>query len=228
MCGRFVSADDAEVIAAAWEVAVIADEARSIRPSWNIPPTAPVRVIVQTSEGLELHGARWGLLPRWVKEVKKFPTLFNARSETIETTRSFAPLVNSARCVVVASGYYEWQAGPSGKVPMYIQPAAAQPAAFAGLYSWWQDPAAGPGAPWQLTATVITRAARPSLAGIHDREAIMLSRTQALDWLGGVPALPFLADTSIELQFHPVGARVGNVAHNDPELIAPVTPPPGG
>lgn len=246
MCGRFVSAEDAEILQAQWELAVISDAARSVRPSWNIPPTDTIRLIVNIDEQFQLHAGRWGLLPRWVKDPSSFPTLFNARSETIDTTRSFAPLITTSRCLIPATGYYEWQkhseqAKKSAKSqPVFIHPVGApetrKPVAFAGLYSWWKEtPAADD---WQLTCTIITRQARPELADIHHREAILLDQELGRQWLhphlGNEQSSPtpdltpdaitsFLARATTDLGAYPVDTRVGSVSSNGPELITPLS-----
>lgn len=190
----------------------------------------------------EMHLARWGLVPPWAKDPGVGSRMFNARSESIAEKPAFKKAAASKRCLVLADGYYEWQKvaveGPTAavnkpskpaKVPFYIHPTDGAPIAFAGLYSWWRDPTKADDDPdrWLLSTTIVTAAARDGLEQIHDREPAMLTREIAQAWLDPSTTdldavLAMLAEPAPELSWYEVGAAVGNVRNNGPELIQPV------
>ncbi len=234
MCGRYASFRHAQALADTFEVTEISAAAAAIPPSFNVAPTQPVRVVLardlpETGLQRQLHAARWGLVPPWATDPSGGARLINARVETAGQKRSFAPSVRTRRCVLPADGYYEWQRLPAGgKVPQFIHRPDGAALALAGLYAFWRDRTLADDDParWLLTATVLTRAARPSLAEIHDREPVVVAG-EALDaWLDpavtdAAEALGALDGEAAPLQFHAVGAAVGNVANDSQDLIAP-------
>lgn len=183
----------------------------------------------------EMHLARWGLVPGWAKDLSVGARMFNARSDSLATKRSFAPSLAKRRCLVVADGYYEWlkedvpgQSKPR-RTPFYIHRTDGEPLAFAGLYAWWPDPAKEKGDPdrWVLSTTIVTTNARGGLEKIHDREPVVLGEAEVATWLspavtGADEALAALAEPSPALSWYEVSARVGSVRNNDPSLIEPV------
>ncbi|SFV20818.1 Putative SOS response-associated peptidase YedK [Micrococcus terreus] len=148
-------------------------------PSWNVPPTADVTVVlerpVDPDQGpdddpspqasgapqvrREVHVARWGLVPIWAKDLSVGVRAFNARSETVTEKPTFRSAVRARRCAIPVDGYYEWlkpgpgEKGPDGKAarkrPFYVHRADGAMTFFAGLYEWWRDPAVAEGEPGQ-------------------------------------------------------------------------------
>ncbi|WP_022919318.1 SOS response-associated peptidase [Ruania albidiflava] len=194
---------------------------------------APAEQVVPARR--EMHLARWGLVPGWAKDLSIGSRMFNARSDSLATKRSFAPSLANRRCLVVADGYYEWlkeevpgQSKPR-RTPFYIHRTDGAPLAFAGLYAWWPDPSKEKGDPdrWVLSATIVTADARGGLEQIHDREPVVLAEDEADAWLtpdltGADEALAVLEQPSPALSWYEVSARVGSVRNNDPSLIEPV------
>lgn len=257
MCGRYASFRQAQQVADEFQVLAITQAALDIEASWNLPPTVPVRVIIdQPAETLEkytaatgdtiavglpdsaaeqnvvrvMHAARWGLVPPWSKDMRIGARMINARSETVDTKRSFKAPFSTSRCIVTADGYYEWHTAEDGaKTPYYIYPTHGETLAFAGLYSWWND-RSDPQAPWILTTTILTAAARDGLEEIHDREPVMLTPETITPWLdpnrtSPDEILPLLNEPGPELSWHPVTKAVGSVRNNTPSLITPVPHP---
>lgn len=248
MCGRFAAAREAEDLAAELDIDEIAREAEQWRASWNIAPTNDVRVVVERSlpdqpgrtvghprVARELHVARWGLLPPWSPGPQApGPVMFNARIETVATKRTFAPSLRTRRCLVPADSYYEWKTAPAhaprrAKTPFLIRDPSGASLTFAGLYAWWRAPGTPPdaSAPWQLSTTILTRAARDGLADIHDREPVVLARDAIDTWLD--PALQdpqeALGAANVpgpRLEWYEVSARVGSVRNDDQSLTEPV------
>src|SRR5215472_17057500 len=110
MCGRYVLA---EIAALAERFNVAADPA-SVTPRYNVAPTQTMPVVVKQSPN-RLVMKRWGLVPSWAKDGKTEQVMINARAETLAQKRTFSKLLSSQRCLVPASGFYEWQQTGSGK-----------------------------------------------------------------------------------------------------------------
>lgn len=174
------------------EFVAVGGDFRDWRPGWNIRPTDPVAVVIESikdspelTRRLEL--ARWSLTPGWSKTLKmKVPT-FNARSEGITEKASFKAAIRSKRALIPASGYYEWQTDPvtNRKTPFFLRVPAGESMAFAGIYSWWKDqslPDDDPGV-WTLTTTMLTADSVHTLDHIHDRNPVPLPREFWNDWL---------------------------------------------
>ncbi|MFC2967519.1 SOS response-associated peptidase [Acidimangrovimonas pyrenivorans] len=198
----------------------IAPDVLDIPTSYNVPPTAPVPVIFRQDGQPRAALARWGLIPGWFrKETREWrAATFNARCEDVAGKPTFRGAYRHGRCLVPASGYYEWQAGQDGKQPYYIHPAGNAPALLlAGLFSSVRLPDYD-----GLTCTVLTEAARPELAGIHGRTPLMLSRDGAEAWLDGAEVEAVERLPSALLDWHRVGRAVGSVRNDDPELIEPL------
>ena len=211
--------------------------------SYNVAPTQQIAMIVDRSFekdengaplgelSREIHSARWGLVPRWSKGPAEGAPLINGRIESLLEKPSFKDSVVRRRCVIPASGYYEWQVAADGtKQPFYINAGTDGMFALAGLYEWWADPSKAAGDPtrWLLSATTLTKASCPDLAHIHDRNPVLLSADTFDAWLdphieGDQDLLDAIAiDSDLvagEAEFFAVGAEVGQVRNNSESLI---------
>ena len=233
MCGRYASFRQAQDLADAFDVAEIAEDAAEVRPSFNVAPTDQVRVILERTDGglrREMHAARWGLVPAFADDPRIGARMINARIETVAQKNAFAKSLRTRRCILPADGYYEWRKDTGGqKTPHFIHRADAAPLAFAGLYAFWRDPTKDENDParWLLSTTILTQPAREQLAGIHDREPVVLRSEAVAQWLDPSVTSPDEALAAVtpdrpSLQFHRVGPRVGNVRVDSPDLIEPV------
>lgn len=234
MCGRFVIAKTTDLITELFEVDEV-ETGLDFR-SYNVPPTTQIPMIVEREiDGVpsrQLHAARWGLIPSWAKDVSTTP-LINARIESVLDKPSFQESALSKRCAIPADGYFEWQSTiADSKVPFFIHPAEGM-LAFAGIYSWWRNPAKASDDPtrWVLTCSLLTKESAPELSHIHNRNPVMLSEENLSAWLAPdyqttAEVLAALSDESDEvaaaLEFYPVSAAVGSVQNNSAELIARV------
>lgn len=163
-------------------------EWQSLPPSWNLAPTDPVLVMLAAGHedtALRVEVARWSLVPSWSKTLTlSYPT-FNARSETLLEKATWRRPLQRSRCVVLSSGWYEWTGEKAAKVPHWIHDPEQPLLAFAGLYSWWPDPAKTKNDEdrWHLTATILTSDSTPNLAGLHDRAPIPLPPELVPHWI---------------------------------------------
>ena len=222
MCGRYASTLPPEMMEELFKLLNHID----LVPRYNIAPTQPVAAIWEESGRREGHFARWGLVPRWVKDPREFPLLVNARVETMGEKPAFRDALKHGRCIIPASGYYEWHTNPDkSKQPYYITMADERPMALAGLYATWVGPE-GEEIDSLATITVPTNA---QLAPIHHRMPAILEGEAIDDWLN---VREVRADAALQLalplpdgalKFHPVSTRVNSARDDDPGLIEPVT-----
>jgi len=242
MCGRFVVAKTVGEILTIFEADEIVGNIPG--PSFNIAPTQQIAIIVDRSFekdesgaplgelNREIHSARWGLVPRWSKDGPSAGApLINGRIESVLEKPSFKDAVVRRRCVIPASGYFEWHVNPDGtKQPFYINAGTDGMFALAGLYEWWRDPAKADNDPdrWLLSATTLTKDSAPELAHIHDRNPVLLTPETFDAWIdphieGDSELLEVVAHESdqvaAEAEFYRVDQAVGSVRNNSPELI---------
>lgn len=246
MCGRYASFKQAQDLADIFDVTQVAEEVADLRPSWNVAPTQDVAIVVErlvddegriagregagepTGPQRSLQVARWGLVPHWAKDPAIGNKMINARSETVAEKASFKSPLRKNRCLVLADGYYEWQAPASGtgrKTPYFISRADGGPIAFAGLFSWWRTPE--PDADWLCTTTILTAAAEGDMRELHDRVPVILEPADVDLWLDptvtdAAEALAILATGAPELVWHEVSTAVNTPRNNSAELVRPV------
>jgi putative SOS response-associated peptidase YedK len=228
MCGRYVVATPFQQMAI--DFGALAE--LGFAPDYNVAPTKQVPVVWQRSEDegeRRLSVARWGLIPSWAKDPGVGVRAFNARIETAAEKPTFRSAFAKRRCVLPADGYYEWkkEAGSKSKQPMYIHPRDGAELAFAGLYERWTD-AEGRDL-WSVS--ILTGPALGPLAEIHDRMPLAVSRELLEPWLDQDVRGPDQVRSLLDLEHapdwvaRPVGAGVGNVRNNGPELIEEITGP---
>jgi putative SOS response-associated peptidase YedK len=233
MCGRFVIAKELNHVVQLFEI----DEVIGGQPSqsFNVAPTHQVSMFVDLSEPSperQLHSARWGLVPSWAKAIEGNSPLINARIESVLEKPSFRDSVQSKRCAIPASGYFEWQTTDGSKTPFYVHPTEPGMLAFAGIYSWWRNPALEKTDPdrWVLSVSLLTKDSASKLAHIHDRNPVLLSMDALDNWLDADfevsdESLGWIAGESdsvvSELEFYAVDRAVGSVRNNYPDLIKP-------
>lgn len=194
---------------------------------YNIAPTQE-DVILRPADGLqEAVASRWGLIPVWAKDRSVASKMFNARSETLLERPAFRTLVGGRRCIIPASGFYEWQKVGKGKQPLYIHRAKGGPIALAGLWTEWTDPETGE----RITShTVITCPPNALMAQFHNRMPVILEGDALLQWLDpdlrDAPAAQSLLVPLPDdrLTVHPVTSLVNNARNDGPELIEPIEP----
>ena len=166
---------------------------------------------------------RWGLIPGWWKKTaKEVLSTFNARAETVAQKPMFRSAFNRTRCIVPASGYYEWRAADGAKQPYFISAADGAVLSIAGLWDQWKDPETGEAI---SSATLIVTGANDFMRRIHDRMPVLLGHHDLDAWLTGKAGVELMRPAPNDLLcMWPVSKRV-NVSGrggNDPDLVEPV------
>ena len=175
MCGRYNLTASSEAIVEHFQ---LQREVLS-QPSYNIAPAQKILNIVeledQSKKAVNLF---WGLVPSWAKYSKKSAHLINARSETVREKPSFRSAFNHRRCLIPATGFYEWLKTDSGKQAFHIQRTDQQLFAFAGLWEQWQHETET-----LYSCTIITTAATELMKPIHDRMPVIIPTDHYHIWL---------------------------------------------
>lgn len=215
MCGRFTITHPNEALAALF--GALPGNDLPPAPRHNICPTQPVAVVTSDGGMRRLMTMRWGFIPSWYKTPTDGPLIINARSETVAAKPAFREAVRARRCIVPASGFYEWTAGPDKtRLPYYITRTDGAPMALAGLWQLWGD---------QVTCAVVSTEAGPGMAGIHDREPVILDPADWPLWLGeaGHGAARLMRPTPPGLlRMHRVDVAVNSNRASGPQLIEPL------
>lgn len=221
MCGRFALA---YVRAFHTRFEVIDDQAK-VEPRFNIAPTQHVPVIVRESPN-KIVQMRWGLVPFWAKDTKIGNKMINARAESVATKPAFRASLKRRRCLVPATGFYEWRRSGKVKTPFYVRLKDDSMFAFAGLYDNWRSPEGDV----LQSFTIVTTAANPFMAKIHDRMPVILRKEHEGLWLNGEQLnedqlrLVFKPFPSGRMESHIVSKDVNNPRNDFESLIDPLPP----
>ncbi|MFH7325876.1 SOS response-associated peptidase [Desulfurivibrio sp. C05AmB] len=222
MCGRFANAIPPQILMDFFAL----PETPTIPLHWNIAPSQTVPAIKSAGEETrQLTMARWGLIPHWAKDTTIGNRLINARSETVHEKPAFRKAFRARRCLVPASGFYEWAKTASKRVPYYISMKDGVPMALAGIWDSWDTPEGEV----LESFSILTTAANRLLQPIHDRMPVICQPADFTLWLDQSvtdPAKlrPLLQPCPAEiLQSWPVSTLVNNPRHDSAECIQPVT-----
>lgn len=223
MCGRFSQTASPEVIAQQFAL----DDPPLFKPRYNIAPSQPIAAIRINPDTTtrKLVMLRWGLIPSWAKDPKIGNQCINAKAETVAEKPSFRSAFKKRRCLVVATGFYEWQVQGRTKQPMWIGLRNNRPFAYAGLWERW-TPAEGE--PLE-TCTIITTEPNELMQSIHNRMPAILAPASYDQWLDPTfqQAEPLKAllrpYSSEELTAYPVSTLVNNPRHDAPQCLEPVS-----
>ncbi len=192
---------------------------------YNVAPTQPVPVIINENGARHFRLMRWGFVPSWVKDPRKFTLLINARSETVQEKPAFKNAIRRRRCLIPADGYYEWQSSSGRKQPYFIYPRAGGPIGFAGIAETWM----GPNGEEIDSVAIITAEATTGLSVLHRRVPVTIAAEQFGQWLdcgsdSAAGIMELLAEPADgAFAWHPVSPVVGRVAVDEPQLILPIS-----
>ena len=219
MCGRFFLVADEDSLVEEFQ-AIRDNPLERLPPSWNIAPTHRAMVIGQRGDTRVLRALRWGLVPPSATDLSVGARHINARAEGLFERPTFRAAARARRCLVAASGFYEWQREGARRQPFAMRPPGDGVVTFAGLWERWLAPDGGE----VRSFAIVTTEANDDLRAIHARMPVAVPRAGWDAWLdprtpqGDVRALlaPAPAGTWVP---RAVGPRVGDVRNNDPTLL---------
>ncbi len=227
MCGRFLNDIPASETTRIFRTR---NAAPNYPARYNIAPTdqvLAVRFNPKTGER-SLDALRWGLVPHWAADLKFGARTINARCETLATTPAFKDAFKSRRCIIPASGFYEWRRAGKTKTPYAIVPTDGPLFAFAGLWENWRHKAGGEGAEWIRTCTIITGPPNELVGPIHDRMPVILPEEAWPAWLDEETASPEELKALLKpypaerMRAFSISTRVNSVKNDDAGLLEPV------
>jgi putative SOS response-associated peptidase YedK len=226
MCGRFTLKTPADELAAAFE---LLEPPPDLGPRWNIAPSLDV-LAVTSSAPRKARLLRWGLVPFWAADPKIGNRMANARADTLAEKPSFREALKRRRCLVLADGFYEWQAVKGGKRPFWFTLRGGGPFALAGLWETWLPrgtPALERDAQALHTCCLITTEANAVVGAVHDRMPVILDREDWPRWLDPRPlaagdVLPLLQPfPPARMTATEVGRFVSDARNEGPRCVEP-------
>jgi putative SOS response-associated peptidase YedK len=221
MCGRFVITSPPEALRQIFGYL----EQPNFPPRHNIAPTQPIPVVIVENGARHFRLMRWGLIPTWIKDPRKFTLLINARSESVTEKPAFKNAIRRRRCLVPADGYYEWHVADGRKRPYFIHRRDSDPFGLAGLAETW----IGPNGEELDTVAIVTAPASADLTVLHHRVPVTIAASDFERWLDcreddAEAAMTLLMPPREgEFVWHEVSIRVNHVANDDAQLILPIT-----
>lgn len=231
MCGRYAQSLGAEEIVQSFDLAGSTLD-QSLPLNWNIAPTNEIYIIRSESDSRILDSASWGIIAPWHKSLTDARAsqshAINARSESIHEKPTFRHAFRTSRCLIPATGYYEWATSLGKyppKQPFYISNENSEQLSIAGIWSSWQSE----NGEVIQSAAIITREAVGELATIHSRMPVFMPRDRWQGWLdteardmNRLINMMSLDKPDAGLAAQPVSPRVNVVANNGPQLIIPI------
>jgi putative SOS response-associated peptidase YedK len=221
MCGRYYLEENLESLEARYH---LTHTDISYIPRYNIAPTQYAPVIIKgATKQLKLF--KWGLIPSWAKDISIGSKMINARAETLMEKKSFRDAFQKRRCIVPASGFYEWDKVGNKKQPYVFRLSNEKIFSMAGLWDVWKN-AQGENI---YSFTVITTEPNEYLRPYHHRMAVILHKEDEDRWLDG--HMEDLDDLKEIFKSYPsryfesqrVSDAVNSVRNDYPELIQPVS-----
>lgn len=217
MCGRFNVIDSPGIQELLKDLGLDL----SLPPGINLAPTESIPLLRESAGQRQLERAHWWLVPAWAREVSQKYAMFNARSETVATSRAFATPFKRQRGIVPMSSFIEWRNEGGVKQPWLISN-EREALAVAALWDVWEG-----GQSPLLSCTLLTTAAAPAFAPWHKRMPVLLSPEEQVAWLDN--SRPIAANDPIfrsalksPLHLYPVSKAVGNSRNKEAALLAPV------
>jgi putative SOS response-associated peptidase YedK len=221
MCGRFSLAATGEDLADHYSL----QELPFVAPRYNIAPTQPVAAVRMKDQGdRELTHFQWGLIPSWAKDPSMGVKMINARAETAAEKPAFRAAFKRRRCLIPATGFYEWQQVNGRKQPLYIHHAGDGILSLAGLWEIWHS---ADGSELQ-TCTILTTTPNELMEPIHNRMPVIVDPADYTMWLDRETPPDQLQhllrpyDSSL-LKAYAVSTAVNRVQNDSPECILPLS-----
>lgn len=222
MCGRFALSVKTKDIEKLLPKIKINSE---ILPKYNISPTNIIDTVLNTEPNI-ISSVKWGLIPSWSKDSSIASKMINARSDSVTQKPSYKNLIKKKRCIILASGFYEWKADITQKTkqPYYIKFKTDSIIPFAGLWDEWKNNDGN----FIKTATIITTDANELISEIHHRMPVIINENLIDLWLSNNELdnttlnnifAPYSSDL---MELYPVSFLVNNPLNNSIKCIEPV------
>lgn len=188
---------------------------------YNCAPTQSLAVITSDHPD-EFRFMRWGLIPSWAKDLSIGVKMINARAETVSEKPSFRSALKSRRCLVPATGFFEWKREGKSKIPFLIRMKEQNGFCFAGLWDRWNSPEGGS----IESFTIITTTPNELVSGIHDRMPVILPQESEKRWLGTEGSVHDLTSLlqpfpSELMEARVISSRVNSTSNDDPTVLVP-------
>ena len=222
MCGRYTLAG--KPVDLEKQLRASLKHGAALKPAYNIAPGGTVAAVLCNDSNTIVH-VKWGLTPTWSAKSRKPLFLVNLRDDTIKTKPAFKRYLENRRCIIPASGFYEWKLAGTKKQAYYFRCLQQKFMFFAGIYEPSSDQNTA-----QNMVSILTTAANSLVNPIHNRMPVILRPEQARRWLEGdaQDQLAHLLQSypAAEMECWPVSSRVNKVGIDDPTLIEPVADTP--
>jgi len=223
MCGRYNIITDAQALYDAYQVD--AGLGAETLARYNVAPSTEQLVILSEGGRRMARRLRWGLIPHWAQDAAIGYKTINARGESVALKPAFREALRRRRCLIPATGYYEWKGLPGRKQAYLIRLKSGALFSFAGLWESWAGPKGE-----VRSFTIITTEPNALMARIHDRMPAIIARDRYARWLDASLQSPAEIQTMIApypaeaMQAVPVGAGISSVRNQGAELIEPAGP----
>jgi putative SOS response-associated peptidase YedK len=218
MCGRYTLNSTSEALAADFELS----DVPAFEPRFNIAPSQEILAVREGDAGVrECVELRWGLIPVWTKDPKKSRAPINARSETVAEKPSFRRAISRGRCLVPASGFYEWQGKGGSKQPFLFRMRERPVFAIAGIAETWH----GEGGEIIESVALLTTEANAVVAPVHHRMPVIPSPADYARWLDhenhdSASIADLMVPCAVEaLESFAVSTKVNNPRFDDPACL---------
>jgi len=223
MCGRFALHANPHVVALQFGL----QEDPGFEPRYNIAPSSDILIVREDRNHTRLADFyKWGLIPAWAKDTSIGSRLGNARAETVAEKPAFRHAFKHWRCLVPASGFYEWKTEDKKKLPYYIKPIGGELFGLAGITEEWNGPDGA-----VRTVCLITTEPNELMRQIYDRMPVIVAPDNYRIWLDGgnkdVERLKGLLEPYPEkkMEAYAVSRAVSNARNEGEALIVPVETP---
>ena len=219
MCSRFSAHASPESFKKRFPYLTFATEPKR---RYNIAPTQSVLIVKNDSRN-EVISARWGLIPSWsyAQETPRIQTPFT-ECEALANDRTFAPLIQRRRCIILADGFFEWRIDKKcRKIPYFIRLKSREPFAFAGIWDEWRNKV--------TSCALITCQANELVRTIHPRMPVIFDPADAMRWISSdkrrfKQRMSLLRSYPSELmECYPTSRNVDNPVYDAPDVLDPAS-----
>ena len=223
MCGRYNLITDSETLIDFFDIDQVLFDPAELGERYNIAPSQNVPIIRNSGQGNEMLLARWGLVPHWSREAKTKYATINVRAETVAEKPTYRDAFRRKRCLIPASGFYEWRRDADGKTPHHIKLPGNSLIAFAGLWDHWQKQDEG----FDSCAIIVTEASL-AMRPIHARMPVILNPAQYNSWLNATRydrarLESMLVPYAGALEINRISRLVNSPKNDGPDIVKPVS-----